>query len=186
MNENFRKCCFYMYSVSVRATIISKYFYINCRLKVPPCLESATIIPVQKSRTLIVKMSFVPLLQRQWVHTQCCLTTNLDLLHLESQLLDWWCHLNHTAINAVSSEAKKKKSYARILFLDFRSVFNAILPWQLTENMKQLTASALGSWSFLDHQVAKAGQGGHQNIHPNKYGISSRLSPQPPCLHPAH
>lgn len=108
------------------------------------CLKSATIIPVPKkpnpdfrpvALALLVTKCFECLV---WQHINKCLPADLDPLQFTYRA-------NRASENAISTmlhlllyQIEQKKTYATLLFIDFSSAFNTIVPQQLVEKLRLL------------------------------------------------
>ena len=115
---------------------------------IPTCLKSATIIPVPKkpnpaclndfrpvALTPIVMKCFERLVMQ---HIKSCLPANLDPLQFAYRTNRSTEDAISTTLHLTLSHLEKKNTYARILFIDFSSAFNTIIPQQLVEKLRLL------------------------------------------------
>ncbi len=115
---------------------------------VPTCFKAATIIPVPKKSspscfndycpvalTPIVMKCFERLVMQ---HIKSVLPPSLDpfqFAYRSNRLTD---DAIATALHPTLTHLDKKDSYVRLLFIDFSSAFNTIIPQQLTHKLVQL------------------------------------------------
>ncbi|KAF7645238.1 hypothetical protein LDENG_00208050 [Lucifuga dentata] len=129
--------------------VFADIFNISLSLAVvPTCLKSATIIPVPKKSntaclndfrpvalTLIPMKCFERLVMQ---HIKNCLPANLDPYSFAYRTNRSTEDAISTTLHLTLSHLERKNTYARILFIDFSSAFNTIIPQQLVEKLRLL------------------------------------------------
>ena len=94
-----------------------------------------------------------------------------------------------SALHPALTHLHKKNSYVRMLFIDFSSAFNTIIPQQLICKLDKLGLStSICNWllDFLSQrpQAVRVGNNTSRSITLST-GIPSKLCAQSPALHPA-
>lgn len=130
-----------------------------CQAVVPICLKSATIMPVPKKPNPAGPSDFRPVALMPIVmkcfeclvmqHIKICLPADLD--HLQ-----FACRTNRCTEDAIStlyhltlSYLEQKNTYARLLFINFSSAFNTIIPQQLVEKLQlQKVDNSTCNWVY--------------------------------------
>ncbi len=138
--------------------------------KVPSCFKSATIIPVPKTSTVSClndyrPVALTPILMKcfeWWVMDQ--INKGIDF-SIDPQ--QYACKRNRCTADAISyvvhmalTHLKNRHCYARLLFLDFSSAFNTIIPQTLVHMLEALGLSpALCHWvlDFLTNRRQTVG-----------------------------
>ncbi|KAI4881461.1 hypothetical protein NFI96_000613 [Prochilodus magdalenae] len=124
---------------------------------VPTCLKTATIIPVPKSSTVTGLNDYRPIALTQIV-TKCF--ERLVMTHIKAtidvtvDLHQYAYRRNRSTDDAISSvvhtaltHLEQKDSYVRMLFVDFTSAFNTMIPQTLTDKLYSLgLRSSLCNW----------------------------------------
>ncbi|KAL0195129.1 hypothetical protein M9458_008701, partial [Cirrhinus mrigala] len=134
---------------------------------VPTCFKAITIIPHIKT---VLPPSLDPF---QFAYRPNCSTDDAI----------------STALHSALTHLDKKDSYVRMLFIDFSSAFNTIIPQQLTQKLVQLGLNtSLCNWllDFLTGrpQVVRVGSNACSTIILNTGGPSGMCA-EPPPLHSA-
>ncbi|KAL0154729.1 hypothetical protein M9458_048992, partial [Cirrhinus mrigala] len=120
---------------------------------VPMCLKSTSIIPVPKKSPVSCLNDYHPIALAQ-IMMKCF--ERLVMHHIKSSLpnlMNPFCPYRSTD-NAISSthhlaytHLEQKDSYVRMLFIDFSSAFNTIIPQQLIHKLNLLGLNtSLGNW----------------------------------------
>ncbi|KAK3572751.1 hypothetical protein QTP86_007041 [Hemibagrus guttatus] len=115
---------------------------------VPPCLKSSTIIFLPKkprissvndyqpvTLTPVVMKCFKKLV---WGHIMSLLPQSFDPHQFAYRSNRSTGHAIATALHAALSHLEQQGSYVRLLFVDFSSVFNTILPYKLMDKLGDL------------------------------------------------
>ncbi|KAI4876536.1 hypothetical protein NFI96_002224 [Prochilodus magdalenae] len=124
---------------------------------VPTCLKTATIIPVPKSSTVTGLNDYRPIALTPIV-TKCF--ERLVMTHIKATIdvtvdpHQYAYRKNQSTDDAISSlvhtaltHLEQKDSYVRMLFVDFTSVFNTMIPQTLTDKLSSLgLCSSLCNW----------------------------------------
>lgn len=135
---------------------------------VPTCLKSAMIIPVPKTSNPTGLNDFRPvaltpivtkcLEQLMLKHLKKILPSNLDPLQFAYRRNRSTEDAISTALHLTLSHLEHRNTYARVLFIDFSSAFNTIIPQQLVGKLESLGVDASTcNWvlSFLTKRVQK-------------------------------
>ncbi len=128
---------------------------------VPTCLKSTTIIPVPKKSPVSCLNDYRPIALTP-IMMKCF--ERLVMHNIKNSLpntldpLQFAYHPNRSTDDAISStlhlaltHLENKDSYVRMLFIDFSSAFNTIIPQQLINKLNLLALTipfAIGSWTF--------------------------------------
>ncbi|KAI4879509.1 hypothetical protein NFI96_030060 [Prochilodus magdalenae] len=124
---------------------------------VPTCLKTATIIPVPKSSTVTGLNDYQPIALTQ-IDTKCF--EKLVMAHIKATIdvtvdpHQYAYRGNRSTDDAISSvvhtaltHLEQKNSYVRMLFVDFTSAFNTMIPQTLTDKLSSLgLRSSLCNW----------------------------------------
>ncbi|KAI4876081.1 hypothetical protein NFI96_005743 [Prochilodus magdalenae] len=124
---------------------------------VPTCLKTATIIPVPKSSTVTGLNDYRPIALTPIV-TKCF--ERLVMTHIKATIdvtvdpHQYAYRKNRSTDDAISSvvhtaltHLEQKDSYVRMLFVDFTSAFNTMIPQTLTDKLSSLgLRSSLCNW----------------------------------------
>ncbi|KAI4890202.1 hypothetical protein NFI96_002001, partial [Prochilodus magdalenae] len=124
---------------------------------VPTCLKTATIIPVPKSSTVTGLNDYRPIALTPIV-TKCF--ERLVMTHIKATIdvtvdpHQYAYRRNRSTDDAISSvvhtaltHLEQKDSYVRMLFVDFTSAFNTMIPQTLTDKLSSLgLRSSLCNW----------------------------------------
>ncbi|KAI4893078.1 hypothetical protein NFI96_011541 [Prochilodus magdalenae] len=124
---------------------------------VPTCLKTATIIPVPKSSTVTGLNDYRPIALTPIV-TKCF--ERLVMTHIKAtidvtvDLHQYAYRRNRSTDDAISSvvhtaltHLEQKDSYVRMLFVDYTSAFNTMIPQTLTDKLSSLgLRSSLCNW----------------------------------------
>ncbi|KAK3517233.1 hypothetical protein QTP70_001244 [Hemibagrus guttatus] len=115
---------------------------------VPTCHKTTTIIPMPKKSTVSCLNGYHPIALTP-IMMKCF--ERLIMRHIKTQLspsldpLQFAYHLNHSMDNAITTTLHlsltlldNKDTYVRILFIDFSSAFNTIIPQHLIEKLSLL------------------------------------------------
>ncbi|KAK3562816.1 hypothetical protein QTP86_009973 [Hemibagrus guttatus] len=115
---------------------------------VPTCLKTTTIVPVPKNSTVSCLNDYRPIALTPIV-MKCF--ERLAMRHIKTQLspsldpLQFAYHLNRSTDNAITTtlhlsltHLDNKDTYVRMLFIDFSSAFNTIIPQHLIEKLSLL------------------------------------------------
>ncbi len=107
---------------------------------VPTCFKATTIIPVPKKSSPSCFNDYRPV-ARTPIIMKCF--ERLVMYHIKSVLPPPWTNRSTdeaiaTALHPALTHLDKKDSYVRMLFIDFSSAFNTIIPQQLTHKFVQL------------------------------------------------
>ncbi|XP_030614515.1 NEDD8-conjugating enzyme UBE2F isoform X1 [Archocentrus centrarchus] len=107
-----------------------------------PCLKSATIVPIPKQTSIGSLNDFRPVTLTPVImkcfeklvrcHIRSCLPATLDPFQFAYSANRSTENAIATALHATISHLELQGGYARLLFVDFSSVFNTILPDRLT------------------------------------------------------
>ena len=141
---------------------------------IPPCLKSATIVPLPKKTTInslndyrpvaltpVVMKCFEKLVRR---HITSCLPPTFDPLQFAYRANRSTEDAICTVLHATISPLEQQGHYARLLFVDFSSAFNTILPNRLTEKLLDIGLPATTCcWitDFLSNRVQRVRVGPH-------------------------
>lgn len=143
---------------------------------VPGCLKKATMIPVPKNHnpagpndyrpvalTPVLMKSFLQLVMQ---HLKSCLPANLDPLQFAYKANRSTEDALTTTLHSILSHLEGRNTYARVLFIDFSSAFNAIIPQQLVERLRSLNVgtSICDCIPQLPHTAATGSKDGQKNI----------------------
>ncbi|KAK3561725.1 hypothetical protein QTP86_012698 [Hemibagrus guttatus] len=114
---------------------------------VPPCLKSSTIIPLPKTPHISSLNDYWPV-ALTLVVMKCWSTGDAVA----------------TALNASLSHLEQQGSYVRLLFVDFSSLFNTILPYKLMDKLGDLGlphSTCMWIYSFLTGRSQRVRVGHH-------------------------
>lgn len=113
--------------------------------KVPICFKSATIIPLPKTPNPATMNDYRPVAltpiamkcfeQLVMNHIKSCLPTSLDPLQFAYRANRSTEDALSTLLHLSLTHLENRNTYVRILFIDFSSAFNTILPQQLIEKL---------------------------------------------------
>ncbi|KAI4882981.1 hypothetical protein NFI96_015780 [Prochilodus magdalenae] len=166
---------------------------------VPTCLKAATIIPVPKSSTVTGLNDYRPIALTPIV-TKCF--ERLVMTHIKATIdvtvdpHQYAYRKNRSRDDAISSvvhtaltHLEQKNFYVRMLFVDFTSAFNTMIPQTLTDKLFSLgLPSSLCNW-VLDFLTNRPQSVRIHNL-TSSTTILSTGSPQgcvePPLVHAAH
>ncbi len=115
---------------------------------VPTCFKATTIIPVPKKSSPScfndyrpVALTPIPMKCFEWLvmqHIKSVLPPSLDPFQFAYRSNRSTDDAIATALHPALTHLDKKDSYVRMLFIDFSSAFNTIIPQQLTHKLAQL------------------------------------------------
>ncbi|KAI4893871.1 hypothetical protein NFI96_021222, partial [Prochilodus magdalenae] len=167
---------------------------------VPTCLKTATIIPVPKSSTVTGLNDYRPIALTPIV-TKCF--ERLVMTHIKATIdvtvdpHQYAYRRNRSTDDAISSvvhtaltHLEQKDSYVRMLFVDFTSAFNTMIPQTLTDKLSSLgLRSSLCNW-VLDFLTNRPQSVRIHNLSSSttilSTGSPSGLCVEPPLVHAAH
>ncbi|KAL0149801.1 hypothetical protein M9458_054849 [Cirrhinus mrigala] len=129
------------------------------------CFKATTIIPVPKKSSPscfndYCPVALTPILMKCFErlvmqHIKSVLPPSLDAFQFAYQSNCSTDDAISTALHSVLTHLDKKDSYIRMLFIDFTSAFNTIIPQQLTQKLVQLGLNtSLCNW-LLDFLTGK-------------------------------
>ncbi|KAI4881499.1 hypothetical protein NFI96_012321 [Prochilodus magdalenae] len=161
---------------------------------VPTCLKTATIIP--KSSTVTGLNDYRPIALTLKV-TKCF--ERLVMTHIKATIdvtvdpHQYAYRRNDDAISSVVHTAlthlEQKNSYVRMLFVDFTSAFNTMIPQTLTDKLSSLgLRSSLCNWvlDFLNNRPQSVRIHRLLLHHNPQHWLPSGLCVEPPLVHAAH
>ena len=141
---------------------------------VPPCMKTSTIIPVPKKNNISCLNDYRPVALTPII-TKCF--EKLIRTHISSALPPGFdphqfaYRANRstedaiaTALHSTLSHLEKKESYARLLFVDYSSAFNTIIPDRLVSKLTDLgLSSSICRWimDFLSDRPQRVKMGCH-------------------------
>uniref|UniRef100_A0AAZ1X6I0 Reverse transcriptase domain-containing protein n=1 Tax=Oreochromis aureus TaxID=47969 RepID=A0AAZ1X6I0_OREAU len=141
---------------------------------IPPCLKSATIVPLPKrtnisslndyrpvALTPVIMKCFEKLVRR---HIMSCLPPTLDSLQFAYRANRSTEDAIATTLHTTISHLEVQGRYARLLFVDFSSAFNTILPDRLIVKLLEIgLPSTTCRWirDFLSDRVQRVRVGPH-------------------------
>uniref|UniRef100_A0A8C7XV90 Reverse transcriptase domain-containing protein n=1 Tax=Oryzias sinensis TaxID=183150 RepID=A0A8C7XV90_9TELE len=141
---------------------------------VPPCLKSSTIVPLPKTSTitglkdyrpvaltLIITKCFEKLVRN---HITSCLPSTLDSYQFAYRANRSTEDAITTTLHTALSHLEQPGSYVRLLFVDFSSAFNTILPHRLVSKLEALglpTSTCLWILDFLTARPQRVRVGSH-------------------------
>merc|ERR1711895_312881 len=141
---------------------------------VPPCMKTSTIIPVPKKNhisclndyrpvplTPIITKCFEKLIR---THISSALPPGFDPQQFAYRANRSTEDAIATALHSTLSHLEKKESYARLLFVDYSSAFNTIIPDRLVSKLTDLgLSSSLCRWimDFLSDRPQRVKMGCH-------------------------
>ncbi|XP_053083886.1 uncharacterized protein LOC128317198 [Pangasianodon hypophthalmus] len=115
---------------------------------VPTCFKTTTIIPVPKkpppsSFNDYHPIALTPIVMKcfEWIvmqHIKAIIPPSLDPFQFAYQANRSTDDAISTALHSALSHLETKDAYVRMLFLDFSSAFNTIIPQQLIQKLDQL------------------------------------------------
>lgn len=141
---------------------------------VPPCLKSSTIIPLPKKNTIsglndYRPVALTPIIMKCFeklvrAHITSCLPPGFDPHQFAYRAGRSTDDAIITALHAALSHLEQQGSYARLLFVDFSSAFNTILPNRLVTKLLDLGLShSICRWilDFLTGRSQRVRAGSH-------------------------
>uniref|UniRef100_A0A3B5R0L5 Reverse transcriptase domain-containing protein n=1 Tax=Xiphophorus maculatus TaxID=8083 RepID=A0A3B5R0L5_XIPMA len=141
---------------------------------VPPCLKSSTIVPLPKRTNINTLNDYRPVALTPIImkclerlvrsHILAGLPAELDPLQFAYKAKRSTEDAVSTALHAALTHLEKQGSYVRMLFVDFSSAFNTILPQRLVSKLANLgLPSATCSWilDFLTGRSQRVRLGPH-------------------------
>uniref|UniRef100_A0A3B3H7K8 Reverse transcriptase domain-containing protein n=1 Tax=Oryzias latipes TaxID=8090 RepID=A0A3B3H7K8_ORYLA len=115
---------------------------------VPTCLKTATIIPIPKSSTVTSLNDYRPVALTPIVmkcFEKLVMTRITESIDITKDLHQYAYRSNRSTEDAISSvvhttltHLENKNAYVRLLFVDFTSAFNTIIPQTLTQKLHTL------------------------------------------------
>ncbi|KAK3505593.1 hypothetical protein QTP70_005237 [Hemibagrus guttatus] len=111
---------------------------------VPMCLKTMTIIPVPKKSTVSCLNDYRPVALMKYFkrlvmrHIKTQLPPSLDSLHFTYCPNRFTDDAITTTLHLSLTHLDKKDTYVRMLFIDFSSAFNTIIPQHLTKKLSLL------------------------------------------------
>lgn len=135
---------------------------------IPPCLKTATIIPVPKKSPAVSLNDYRPEVKRferlVLQHIKDCLPPTFD-----PHQFAYWANRStedaiSIALHSVLNHLEKQQSYVRMLFVDYTSAFNTIIPDILITKLTTLHLPTLtGAWirDFLRNRPQNVRLGPH-------------------------
>ncbi len=166
---------------------------------VPTCFKATTIIPVPKKSSPSCfndyrPVALTPILMKCFErlvmhHIKSVLPPSLDPFQFAYRSNRSTDDAIATALHPALTHLDKKDSYVRMLFIDFSSAFNTIIPQQLTHKLVQLGLNtSLCNWllDFLTGrpQAVQVGINTSSTIKLNT-GAPPRMCAEPHLLHSA-
>lgn len=167
---------------------------------IPRCFKISIIVPVEKKPLVSCLNDYLPVTLKltvmkcfDWLtrpHNTASLPALLDPYQFAYRP-------NRSAEDAISiilhsviTQLDHKDTYARVLYIDFGSAFNVIVPQRLMEKVLLLgleTARCLWILDFLTKraQTVRVGKK-HLQFHHTEHWIPQRLSAQPTAVHTAN
>ncbi|KAK3546911.1 hypothetical protein QTP86_003785 [Hemibagrus guttatus] len=147
------------------ADVFTDTFNISLNSAVPTCLKTLTIVPVLKKSTVscindycpvaltsIVMKCFERLVMR---HIKTQLPTSLDPLQFAYHPKCYTDDAITTTLHLTLTHLDNKDSYVQMLFMDFSSAFNTIIPQHLIEKLSLLGLNtSLCKW-ILDFLIGR-------------------------------
>ncbi|KAK3537444.1 hypothetical protein QTP70_010420 [Hemibagrus guttatus] len=141
---------------------------------VPPCLKSSTIIPLPKkphisslnncwpiALTLVVMKCFEKMVRG---HITSLLPQSFDPHQFAYRSNRSTGDAVATALHAALSHLEQQGSYVRLLFVDFSSAFNTILPYKLMDKLGDLRlphSTCMWIYSFMTGRSQRVRVGHH-------------------------
>uniref|UniRef100_A0A8C7YZR7 Reverse transcriptase domain-containing protein n=1 Tax=Oryzias sinensis TaxID=183150 RepID=A0A8C7YZR7_9TELE len=141
---------------------------------VPPCLKSSTIVPLPKTSTItglkdyrpvaltpIITKCFEKLVRN---HITSCLPSTLDSYQFAYRANRSTEDAITTTLHTALSHLEQPGSCVRLLFVDFSSAFNTILPHRLVSKLEALglpTSTCLWILDFLTARPQRVRVGSH-------------------------
>ena len=131
------------------APVLTKIFNESLtQASVPTCLKTSTIIPVPKNNTVSClndyrPVALTPIIMKCFeklvrAHIVSALPTGLDPYQFAYRANRSTEDAIATALHSTLTHLEKRNSYVRLLFVDFSSAFNTILPDKLVQKLCQL------------------------------------------------
>ncbi|KAI3361850.1 hypothetical protein L3Q82_002181 [Scortum barcoo] len=170
------------------------------RAAVPTCLKTATIIPIPKTPTVTGLNDYRPVALTPIVmkcferlvmaHIKDCVDVTVDphqyAYRKNRSTEDAISSVVHTAL----THLENKDSYVRLLFVDFTSAFNTIIPQTLVQKLTTLgLSSTLCNW-VLDFLTDRPQSVRIHDVSSSSISLSTGspqgLCAEPPPVHPAH
>lgn len=155
------------------AGIFTKIFNVSLSQSIiPPCLKSSTIVPLPKNTTIsslndyrpvaltpVITKCFEKLVRR---HILSCLPQGFDPLQFAYRANRSTEDAIALALHTTISHLEQQGRYARLLFVDFSSAFNTILPDRLTAKLLDIPPTTC-CWirNFLSNRVQRVRVGQH-------------------------
>lgn len=143
---------------------------------VPPCLKSSTIVPLPKKSTIsslndyrpvaltpIIMKCFEKLVRR---HIISCLPSTFDNYQFAYRANRSTEDAITTTLHAALSHLEQPGSYVRLLFVDFSSAFNTILPHRLVSKLEAIglsNSTCLWVLDFLSERSQRVRVGSHMS-----------------------
>ena len=135
------------------AGVLTDLFNLSlARAVVPACFKSTTIVPVPKSSTPACLNDYRPvaltpiiskcLEQLVLAHLKSCLPPTLDPHQFAYRKNRSTEDAVSTALHSVLSHLDNNNTYARMLFIDFSSAFNTVIPSKLISKLTDLGITA--------------------------------------------
>ena len=125
---------------------------------VPACFKITSIVPLPKHSSPTCLNDYRPVALTPIVmkcferlvlaHLKNCLPPSLDPHQFAYRSNRSTEDAVSTALHCVLSHLDNKNTYARMLFVDFSSAFNTVVPSKLITKLGNLGISATGSWTF--------------------------------------
>lgn len=180
--------------------ILTKLFNLSLILAtVPTCLKASTIIPIPKKTAIDSLNDYRPIALTSVImkclersvsqHTRDCLPPSFDP-HQFAYIA------NRSTENAIAltlqtalSHLENKKSYVRMLFVDYSSAFNTIIPDILYSKLIQLQIplpTCIQIKNFLSSRPQYVRLGPHHSSTHTQYWFPSRLHSEPSAVRPVH
>jgi len=123
---------------------------------VPACFKSAVIIPVPKKDRISCLNDYRPVALTSVIMKvfECLICKHLSSISLDPHQFDY--RANRSVYDAVSlclhsilQHLEFKSTYARVIFVDFSSAFNTIVPVKLINTLQELgVRTSLCKWIF--------------------------------------
>ncbi|KAK3539910.1 hypothetical protein QTP70_019555 [Hemibagrus guttatus] len=155
-------------SVEQLADVFTDIFKISLSSTVvPTCLKTMTIVPVRKKSTVSCLNDYRPIALTP-IMMKCF--ERLVMRHIKTQLppsldpLQFVYRPNHSTDDAITTtlhlsltHLENKDTYVRMLFIDFSSAFNTIIPQHLIEKLSLLGLNtSLCNWSSATSVTMKS------------------------------
>lgn len=141
---------------------------------IPPCLKSSTIIPLPKKNNISSLSDYRPVALTPIImkcfeklvrgHILSCLPPTLDPHQFAYRANRSTEDAIATTLHTTLTHVEQRGSYARLLFLDFSSAFNTIIPSRLVSKLEDLgLSSTICTWivDFLTDRSQRVRVGPH-------------------------